>query len=156
MHIRNFPATTSAGQTPSSFPRRGAPQRRKRSPSMTPDMRVVIVGCGRIAGGYNDRGGPVITHAAAYRQRGAALVGCCDTDSERAQRFAQRWRVQASGGDLKTILERTEPHVVSVCTPPEGRTTILETVLATRSVRAVLVEKPIAAKASEAEQVRDL
>ena len=123
---------------------------------MHSETRVVIVGCGRIAGGYNDRGGPVVTHAAAYRTTGASLVGCCDLDGGRADRFARRWQIPVSGVDLGAILERTEPHVVSVCTPPEGRTAILETVFSTKSVRAVLLEKPIAAKASEAEHIREL
>ena len=120
------------------------------------ETRVVIVGCGRIAGGFNDRGGRVVTHAAAYRERGTALVGCCDVDRARAERFARRWRIEVSGDDLSAVLARTEPQVVSVCTPPDGRAAVLETVFAARSVRAVLIEKPIAAKAGEAEHIREL
>jgi len=123
---------------------------------MPGETRVVIVGCGRIAGGFNDRGGRVVTHAAAYRERGAALVGCCDTDRARAERFARRWRIEVSGDDLSAVLARTEPQVVSVCTPPDGRAAVLETVFAAGSVRAVLIEKPIAAKAGEAEHIREL
>jgi Oxidoreductase family, NAD-binding Rossmann fold len=123
---------------------------------MSGETRVVIVGCGRIAGGFNDRGGRVVTHAAAYRERGAALVGCCDVDRSRADRFARRWRIEVSGDDLGAVLTSTAPQVVSVCTPPDGRATVLETIFAAASVRAVLVEKPIAAKAAEAEHIREL
>jgi predicted dehydrogenase len=123
---------------------------------MSPEPRAVIVGCGRIAGDFNDRGGRVVTHAAAYRARGVALVGCCDVDRARADRFARRWRIEVSGDDLSAVLARTQPCVVSVCTPPDGRAAVLETVFAARSVRAVLVEKPIAAKAAEAEHIREL
>jgi Oxidoreductase family, NAD-binding Rossmann fold len=123
---------------------------------MPPETRVVIVGCGRIAGGFNDLGGRVATHAAAYREHGAALVGCCDVDRSRAEWFARRWEIAISGDDLRVVLARTEPQVVSVCTPPDGRAAVLETVFATRSVRAVLVEKPLATKAAEAEHIRDL
>jgi hypothetical protein len=123
---------------------------------MPPETRVVIVGCGRIAGDFNDRGGRVMTHAAAYRERGASLVGCCDVDRARAAGFARRWEIEVSGDDLGAVLARTQPQVVSVCTPPDDRAAVLETVFATRSVRAVLVEKPLATKAAEAEQIRDL
>lgn len=123
---------------------------------MPPETRVVIVGCGRIAGDFNDRGGRVMTHAAAYRERGASLVGCCDVDRARAERFARRWGIEISGDDLGDVLTRAQPQVVSVCTPPDGRAALLERVLASRNVRAVLVEKPLAAKAAEAEHIRDL
>jgi len=123
---------------------------------MPPETRVVIVGCGRIAGDFNDRGGRVMTHAAAYRERGAALVGCCDVDRARAEGFARRWGIEISGEDLGAVLERTRPQVVSVCTPPDGRAAVLETLFATRSVRAVLLEKPLATKAADAEHIRDL
>jgi hypothetical protein len=123
---------------------------------MPPERRVVIVGCGRIAGGFKALRGRVATHAAAYRKRGAALVGCCDIDRAQAERFARRWGIEVSGDDLGAVLARTQPQVVSVCTPPDGRAAVLETVLAARSIRAVLVEKPLAAKAAEAEHIRDL
>jgi hypothetical protein len=123
---------------------------------MQPETRVVIVGCGRIAGDFNDRGGRVMTHAAAYRARGASLVGCCDVDRARAERFARRWGIEVSGDDLGAVLSRTKPEVVSVCTPPDGRAAVLETVLATPCIRAALVEKPLATKAAEAEHIRDL
>ena len=123
---------------------------------MPPETRVVIVGCGRIAGDFNDRGGKVATHAAAYRERGAVLVGCCDVDRARAERFGRRWGIEVSGDDLGAVLTRSQPQVVSVCTPPADQTAALETVLAARSVRAVLIEKPLATKAAEAENIRDL
>lgn len=123
---------------------------------MPPEMRVVIVGCGRIAGDFNDRGGRIMTHAAAYRERGASLVGCCDVDRARAERFGQRWGIEVVGDDLGAVLARAAPQIVSVCTPPDGRAAVLESVLATRSVRAVLVEKPLATKTAEAEHIREL
>jgi hypothetical protein len=123
---------------------------------MPPETGVVIVGCGRIAGGFKELRGRVATHAAAYRKRGAALVGCCDIDRAQAERFARRWGIEVSGDDLGAVLACTQPQIVSVCTPPDGRAAVLETVFAARSVRAVLVEKPLAAKAAEAEHIRDL
>ncbi len=121
------------------------------SPSTVPETlvtnrRVVVVGCGRIAGGFNEHEqGKVLTHMAAYRKLGAAVVGCCDLDMRKAEAFAGRWSVPRYDTDLEALLTCTQPEVVSICTPPVGRVAILERVLATPSVRAVLLEKPLAA-----------
>jgi len=121
-----------------------------------PDERVLIVGCGRIAGGFNEADeSAVLTHAVAYRRQGARLVGCCDTDADRAERFARRWQVERWGTDLGALLAACRPEVVSVCTPPAGRLEQVRAVLAA-GVRAVLVEKPLAATAAEARAIQGL
>jgi hypothetical protein len=121
---------------------------------MTNRAKVLIVGCGKIAGGYNfhaDR--PVLSHAAAYRALGAQMVACCDVDLEIARRFAQRWDIALCGNDLAHLLRDTKPEVVSICTPLSTRLSVFETILAAASVRAVLVEKPLAITRNEAEQI---
>lgn len=121
--------------------------------AVTPS-RVVIVGCGRIAGGFNEHDeGRVLTHITAYRKLGAAVVGCCDRDGAKAKTFAGRWSVPQYGTDLEALLDATHPDVVSICTPPAGRLPILQRVLDTPSVRAVLLEKPIAACRDETEAI---
>jgi hypothetical protein len=120
-------------------------------------LRAAIVGCGRIAGGYNDADErAVLTHAVAYRRLETALVGCCDKDRARAERFAARWGVADSDTDLAALLARTRPQVVSVCTPADARAELLRTILAAPSVRAVLLEKPLATGAAAAQEVLGL
>jgi predicted dehydrogenase len=103
----------------------------------------VIVGCGRIAGGFNEHSeAQVLTHAAAYRRLGIPLAGCCDQDQARARTFATRWEVSTAGADLSEVLP-AEPVVVSVCTPPGAQPQILPVLMAQPSVRAVLLEKPL-------------
>jgi len=119
--------------------------------------RIVIVGCGRIAGGFNERDeGRVLTHVAAYRKLGAAIVGCCDLDGKKAQAFAGRWSVPRYDTDLDALLKATQPDVVSICAPPAGRVPIMERVLDTPSVRAVLIEKPVATRYDEAQAIARL
>jgi hypothetical protein len=121
---------------------------------MTNDTNALIVGCGRIAGGYNLHApSPVLTHAAAYRALGARVVGCCDTDLGIAKRFAEQWGIETYGDDLAGLLQNVEPDVISICTPPDARASVLEKVLAAPSVRAVLVEKPLAIGRREADQI---
>lgn len=110
------------------------------------DSRVVIVGCGRIAGGFNERDERrVLTHVAAYRALGATVVGCCDRDVSKAEAFARRWHIPRHGTDLAAVLAATTPDVVSICTPPSDRLPVVQQVLDAPSVRAVLLEKPVAA-----------
>ena len=119
--------------------------------------RALIVGCGRIAGGFNEADeSAVLTHVVAYRRSGAAVVGCVDADAAAASRFAARWGIGAAGVDLARVLDHTQPDVVSLCTPPSVRLDALRAILACPSVRAVLVEKPLATTASEASAIHDL
>lgn len=114
-----------------------------------PDTRVAsprafVVGCGRIAGGYNDADEThVLTHVVAYRRLGAPIAGCCDRDGAVARAFAERWGVPVHGADLDSLLRETAPEVVSICVPPEASVPILERVLDAPTVRAVLLEKPL-------------
>lgn len=118
---------------------------------------AVIVGCGNIAGGYNHASAEyVLTHAVAYRRQRSDIVGCCDIDADRAESFARRWEIETHGTDLQRILDQTQPDIVSLCTPPHARRADIETILNADSVRVVLIEKPIADSAEEADAVRDL
>ncbi len=119
--------------------------------------RVVIIGCGRVAGGFNEHDAKrVLTHVVAYRTLGASIVGCCDLDGGKAERFADRWSVPHHSTSLDAVLESTQPEVVSICTPTAGRVPVVECVLATSSVRAVLLEKPIAACREETQAISQL
>ena len=118
---------------------------------------MTIVGCGRIAGGFNEHDERrVLTHVAAYRNLHAAVVGCCDVDGQKARAFADRWSVPEHGTNLEAMLDSTQPDVVSICIPPAGRVPVLERVLATPSVRAVLLEKPIGGSRDETDAIARL
>ena len=107
--------------------------------------RVLIVGCGRIAGGFNETDETkTLTHIVAYRRLGADVVACCDRHSERAAAFARRWSIPYHTTDLDDALRRAEPEIVSVCTPPDARRQIVDRLAIAETVRAVLLEKPIA------------
>ena len=119
--------------------------------------RALIVGCGRIAGGFNEKSeDAVLTHALAYKRLGVTLAGCCDRDAAIASRFAARWQADRSGTDLKKLLAETKPSLVSICTPPEEHLAQIEAVLAAPSVRSVLIEKPVASTAGDARKVEAL
>ena len=76
-------------------------------------MTAVIVGCGRIAGGYNESDETqVLSHVVALRRAGLTVAGCVDTDPARAERFAKRWSIPEFGSDVTDMLSRTGARLV--------------------------------------------
>lgn len=117
-------------------------------------LRAVIVGCGRIAGGFNtDDDARILTHVVAYRRLGAQVAGCCDIDAEKAVAFARRWDIPRHGSDVRALLHALRPDIVSICAPASAQPAIVDAVIDCDSVRAVIVEKPLATSAREAERL---
>jgi predicted dehydrogenase len=109
-------------------------------------MLGAIVGCGMIAGGYDE--GPVSdyvrTHAGAMTRRGIRIGACVEPDGKRRARFMTRWAVSRGYETLEGMLADGEPFdLVSVCTPTEQHAADLSALLPA-PVRAVFAEKPVA------------
>jgi predicted dehydrogenase len=106
-------------------------------------LTVLIVGCGQIAGGYDEIEDNVIkTHARAYLAHGGfRLVACVDPDPEKARRFARRWNIPHS---YTTLAAARGGHydVVSVCSPPSAHAEQLAALLEW-DLRLVFCEKPL-------------
>ncbi len=105
-------------------------------------LSVLIVGCGRIAGGYDDPAGPDIkTHAKAYlRHGGFRLVACVDPNPDTARDFAARWGVERSHVSLEEAKGCYD--VVSLCSPQNAHAEHLAALL-DWDVRLVFCEKPL-------------
>lgn len=117
-------------------------------------VRVLLVGCGRIAGGFNEQSEErTLTHVLAYRAAGAEVVGCCDIDESAARHFATRWNIPHHGVDVGAVLASASPDIVSVATPPAAQEAIVDAVIGSGSVRGLLLEKPLAADAAAAERM---
>lgn len=107
-------------------------------------FEVVIIGCGAIAGGYDqaDPGSPdVLTHAKAYtRHPGFRLAACVEPDRIKRQDFQRRWNIPLGFDSLQEV---TIPFdVASVCVPTVLHTAVLGELLS-RQPRLVFAEKPI-------------
>lgn len=111
-----------------------------------PKMRALIVGCGRIAGGFDENkdGDAVLTHAGAYRRRGdVTIAACVDPDAGRRAAFMAYWEVAQGFAHLDEVREAGEAYdVVSVCSPNAVHASDLDILLA-MPVKAVLCEKPL-------------
>ena len=114
---------------------------------------VGIIGCGRIAGGWDHprERGPATTHAQAYHLHpGFELVAAVDPDDGALQRFQRSWGVPHGYRTVEEMQEARPLDVVSVCSPDEHHFAQASYLLAQDvRPRVLLVEKPVCSKADE-------
>lgn len=116
-------------------------------------LRVLLVGCGRIAGNY-DRGRQPSefprTHAASYlRHGGFSLVGCVDPDPEARRAFMRDWGVHADFAGIHDAAESGLAFdVVSICSPTGSHAADVRASLALRPL-VVFCEKPVTPTVAE-------
>lgn len=116
-------------------------------------IKAALIGCGKIGSSFADdpKVKGVYAHAHAYsRVDGIALSAVCDNDIDKARHCAVRWGGVLAFSDVAELLADVQPEIVSVCTPDETHVEILEKVLLTSSVKAVLAEKPLAVSFDDA------
>jgi predicted dehydrogenase len=116
-------------------------------------QRVLILGCGNIAGGFDSRSASSEhpqSHAGAYRRHGGFELACCvDPDANRREAFAKTWSVCAA---FASIDEAARSHdrfdVVVICSPTAQHIADLAISLQLRP-RLVVCEKPVTPTAAE-------
>ncbi len=105
-------------------------------------MRVVIVGCGKIAD----------QHVHAIRRiDDCIIVGLCDRELLMARQLGERFGINACFTDLQELLETTTPDVVHITTPPQSHYSLARQCLESGS--NVYLEKPFTITAREAESL---
>lgn len=119
---------------------------------MSEKFRALVVGCGRVGGGYNLGIGDasILTHALAYRRHAAyELVGCVDTDPTARAAFMEKWSVPRGYSTLDEAFSDDQFDVVSVCSSTGTHIPALWRLL-DENVRGVFVEKPLDCNAQQA------
>jgi predicted dehydrogenase len=103
--------------------------------------KTAIVGCGK--------GGPGVgahsigyRHAEAYSKMGYPIVGACDLNADNLSNFVEKYEVPHFSEDLKTMLEVSEPELVSICTYVGSHLPIFQ-MCVEAGVRAIFLEKPL-------------
>ena len=113
---------------------------------MAEPLSVLIIGCGNIAGGYDERcdASAVLTHAGAYRQDSRFKIqACVEPDVTRRRHFMKYWDIGEGYEDLISCVEHSGKFdVVSLCSPTPSHAKALETIL-TLGPRCVFAEKPL-------------
>ncbi|MCW8914510.1 MAG: Gfo/Idh/MocA family oxidoreductase [Magnetovibrio sp.] len=119
---------------------------------------VVIIGCGRIAGGIEearlDDGVAPVSHAGAYRAHpNFRVVACIEPDEKRRQEFMSYWDVPHGFADLASFVDSgVQVDVASVCSPNAFHIEHLKALLPLE-LKGVFCEKPLAETAKRAVEI---
>ena len=121
-------------------------------------LSVLIIGCGNIAGGYDEAGNDkaIRSHAGAYRNDDRfRVVACIDPNEDRRRQFMTRWEVPAGFSDLAACRAAGGAYdVASVCVPTAYHEAVLRELL-DMPLRAVLAEKPLTGDVAQSQQIVD-
>jgi len=105
-------------------------------------LRVALVGCGKIADGHVEE---------IQKLQTAELVAVCDREPLMAEHLAARYALPAWYGDVTEMLARERVDVLHITTPPQSHLSLVRLAAATKC--HVMVEKPMAMDANEAQQL---
>jgi predicted dehydrogenase len=115
---------------------------------------AAIVGCGDIAGGYDERARTpgVFTHAGAYRARHdqVSLVACAEPDATRRRRFQETWNVDRAYESIDEMLADIDADIISVCSPDQFHADHLSQIIRSGRARVIWAEKPLTTNADHA------
>ena len=120
-------------------------------------LRVLIVGCGNIAGGF-DQGRPPgdlpYTHAGAYvRDERFNMTVCVEPDDNRRIKFMAAWGVPVGFRSIDEILDSDyQVDVISICSPTISHAHDLEVALRLNP-KLIFCEKPVTTSLVETERL---
>lgn len=107
-------------------------------------LKCGIIGCGKIAGGYDSITSSMIrTHAKAFKENERCeLVSVYDDNLKLAQKFAKYWNVTNCHIDISDLLDQ-KLDIISICTPTDTHKKIYEKVILSKPP-IIWLEKPSA------------
>lgn len=106
-------------------------------------LNCAIVGCGKIAEGYDSPDDNKIrTHVKAYLENNDCnLVGVCDHDVNKLKDLQSRWGTVPIFNDLDLMLSSCKIDLLSICTPTEFHLESFKSA-ANSNIKSVWMEKP--------------
>lgn len=112
---------------------------------MTKPRKCAIIGTGAIAG----------AHAKAIwaNEPATSLVAVADIELSRAETFARKHKAAEWYSDVTTLLGRSKPDLVHICTPPGTHASLC--IAALDAGADVLCEKPLCASLRELDLIRE-
>ncbi len=118
-------------------------------------LKAAIIGCGDIAGGYDEKSTDhgIYSHAGAYRSSGVKISAVYDVDSSRAQAFADYWGVDRVHENLEALYTASDYDIVSICTPDRSHHDIATEFLSRGKARILWAEKPLAVSSADGEKM---
>jgi predicted dehydrogenase len=117
-------------------------------------LDVLIIGCGRIAGGYDaERAADAapLTHAGAFTgDRRFRLAACVDPDDEQRRGFMERWQIPRGYRDVAEVEPDRRFDIVSICSPTPFHAVHLAAALEL-GPRLIFCEKPLTPTVADSE-----
>ena len=113
-------------------------------------FRVLIIGCGNMAGGYDllqSEDALPLGHAKAFSKHGGfALAACVEPDATKRAAFQQRWHVPVGFASLQDAgVAVCQFDVVSICSPTSAHAEDIQSALALKP-KLIFCEKPVTSK----------
>ena len=118
-------------------------------------IRVAIIGCGDVAGGYDEarRGNGAFSHAGSYKLfSNIEIAAAYDKNKKRLDKFCRRWHVKKKCVSLKELLKDSY-DIVSVCTPDNTHEKVLDAIIDSASTKYIWTEKPFVTNAKAAYRI---
>lgn len=124
-------------------------------------LSAAVIGCGLMGSALQDVNGAekrgICTHAGAYSAHDDVnLVALCDTNSDLLATAGQRWSVTNLVENYQDLLASKQLDLVSIVTPVETHFSIAKDFLEQSSVKAILLEKPVASSVKEAQELENI
>lgn len=107
--------------------------------------KAIIIGCGKIAGLYDDRSDTYIySHAKAYSlNENISLEGCSDLNINNAKSLSSKYNIPNISEDYLKIISEIKPDIVSICTPDKTHYNIVISILESENLpKIIFLEKP--------------
>ena len=121
-------------------------------------FRAAILGCGMIAGKYEDFSSPLTySHAKAYfRHPAFNKIGVVDNQKENANNLAAKCSAIVFD-DIDHLLKNFSADVISICTPDDSHFFYLEKILSHAiQPKVIFCEKPICQTVAELSIIKEL
>jgi predicted dehydrogenase len=112
-----------------------------------PKLDVLIVGCGKIAGGFDENNyndGFRISHAGAYSVDDRfSIVACIDPDLKTMKKFMKTWGVKYGYESIDDfIASQRRVDVISICSPTENHVQDIAKAVGAKP-KVIFCEKPL-------------
>jgi len=114
------------------------------------ELRLGLIGCGGIAGGYGEEKG---NHLLALEQMGVTVDTYCDLDRGAAERRLRQYGGRRVTTDPAEVFADPDLHAVIICTRHDSHAALA--VAAARAGKHVFIEKPLALTEEQCAQVLD-
>lgn len=121
-----------------------------------PVYKVLIIGCGNMAGGYDQlqpEDALPLGHAKAFAKHGAfTLSACVDPDAAKRADFQQRWQVPAGFASVQEVAAAGgQFDVISICSPTHVHAVDIQSALALKP-KLIFCEKPVTSQLQETQR----